>query len=125
MTSRARRRSRWASPATGWVRLAHLSPNTPPVDVYLYYFGDPTARLAPHHVSYGTVSPYQQVPPGDYTVSMRAAGATPKAKPVLSTGFWVGAGDAYTVAGWGPRPGCGCRSSRTASPCRRAVPLSG
>src|SRR5690348_153892 len=26
---------------SGWLRLAHLSPNTPPVDVYLYSFGNP------------------------------------------------------------------------------------
>jgi hypothetical protein len=94
-----------ASPGTGWVRLAHLSPNTPPVDVYLYSFGDPHARLVLHHVSYGMVSPYQQVPAGDYTVSMRAAGAAPTAKPVLSTGFGVSTGDAYTVAGMGPASG--------------------
>ncbi|HEY6276502.1 MAG TPA: DUF4397 domain-containing protein [Streptosporangiaceae bacterium] len=94
-----------ASTGYGWVRLAHLSPNTPAVDVYLYNFGNPSARLVLHHVSYGTVSPYEQVPPGDYTVSMRAAGASPKAQPVLSTGFWVSAGDAYTVAGMGPASG--------------------
>ena len=58
-----------ASPGTGWVRLAHLSPNAPAVDVYLYNFGNPDARLVLHHVSYGTVSPYEQVPDGDYTVS--------------------------------------------------------
>jgi uncharacterized protein DUF4397 len=94
-----------ASTGAGWVRLAHLSPNTPPVDVYLYSFGDPTARLVLHHVAYGTVSPYEQVPAGDYTVSMRAAGAAPTARPVLSTGFWVSHGDAYTVAGMGPASG--------------------
>ncbi len=95
----------WASPGGGWVRLAHLSPNTPPVDVYLYSFGDPSARLVLRHVSYGTVSPYQHLAAGDYTVSMRAAGAAPTAKPVLSTGFWVSTGDAYTVAGMGPASG--------------------
>jgi hypothetical protein len=95
----------WASPGTGWVRLAHLSPNTPPVDVYLYSFGDPSARLVLRHVSYGTVSPYQEVPAGDYTVSMRAAGASPTAQPVLSTAFRVSTGDAYTVAGMGPESG--------------------
>jgi hypothetical protein len=95
----------WASPGTGWVRLAHLSPNTPPVDVYLYSFGDPSARLVLRHVSYGMVSPYQEVPAGEYTVSMRAAGAAPTAQPVLSTGFSVSAGDAYTVAGMGPASG--------------------
>src|SRR6266699_2636132 len=64
-----------ASPTGGWVRLAHLSPNAPAVDVYLYSFGNPQARLVLHHVSYGTVSPYQDVPAGDYTVSMRSVGA--------------------------------------------------
>src|SRR5580658_65763 len=71
-----------ASTGYGWVRLAHLSPNTPAVDVYLYNFGNPSARLVLHHVSYGTVSPYEQVPPGEYTVSMRAAGAKGSAPPI-------------------------------------------
>ena len=29
-----------AATGTGYLRLAHLSPNTPAVDVYLYSFGD-------------------------------------------------------------------------------------
>jgi hypothetical protein len=94
-----------ASPGGGWVRLAHLSPNAPAVDVYLYSFGNPHARLVLHHVSYGTVSPYEQVPAGDYTVSMRSAGAAATAQPLLSTGFGVSAGQAYTVAGMGPAAG--------------------
>ena len=94
-----------ASPGGGWVRLAHLSPNAPAVDVYLYSFGNPRARLVLHHVSYGTVSPYQEVPAGDYTVSMRSAGAAATAQPLLSTGFRVSAGQAYTVAGMGPAAG--------------------
>jgi Domain of unknown function (DUF4397) len=95
----------WAAPATGWVRLAHLSPNAPAVDVYLYNFGNPDARLVLHHVSYGTVSAYERVPAGDYTVSMRAAGAPASTQPVLSTGFQVSGNQAYTVAGMGPAAG--------------------
>ena len=94
-----------AAPGTGWVRLAHLSPNTPAVDVYLYPFGNSHARLVLHHVSYGTVSPYQELPVGEYTVSMRPAGAPPAAHPVLSTSFWVRNRGAYTVAGMGPASG--------------------
>ena len=94
-----------AATATGWIRLAHLSPNAPAVDVYLYNFGNPDARLVLHHVSYGTVSPYLRAPAGEYTVSMRAAGARGSAKPILSTGFEVHAGQAYTVAGMGPAAG--------------------
>ena len=114
-----------AAPAasTGWVRLAHLSPNAPAVDVYLYNFGNPAARLVLHHVSYGTVSPYQQVPAGEYTVSMRAAGAKGSAPPILSTGFAVGRGAAYTVAGMGPASGLRLQvmDDRLAAPAGHAL----
>ena len=89
----------------GWIRLAHLSPNTPAVDVYLYSFGNPHARLVLHHVAYGTVASYMRVAPGEYTVAMRTAGASPGSAPVLSTTVHVMAGDAYTVAGLGSATG--------------------
>ncbi len=94
-----------ASTGVGWIRLAHLSPNTPAVDVYLYSFRDPSAKIVLHHVTYGTVSGFEQVPVGDYTVAMRAAGAKPGSKPVLSTAVDVATGHAYTVAGMGPASG--------------------
>jgi hypothetical protein len=93
------------SQSVGWIQLAHLSPNTPAVDVYLYSFGDPTAQIVLKHVSYGTVSPFEQVAAGDYTVAMRLAGAVASSKPVLSTAVDISAGDAYTVAGMGPASG--------------------
>jgi len=90
---------------TGWIRLAHLSPNTPPVDVYLYSFGGSKAMIVLHHVGYGAVSPYEQVATGEYTVAMRGAGAPPSSPPVLSTSVSIAAGAAYTVAGLGPAKG--------------------
>jgi hypothetical protein len=90
---------------TGWIRLAHLSPNTPAVDVYLYSFGNSNAMIVLHHVSYGTVSAYQQVTAGDYSVAMRSAGATPSSPAVLSTSVDISPGHAYTVAGMGPESG--------------------
>ena len=95
----------WAASATsgtGWIRLAHLSPNTPPVDVYLYSFGNSDAQIVLHHVAYGTVSPYEAVTAGDYSVAMRASGAAPSSQPVLSASVTVKADHAYTVAGMGP-----------------------
>jgi|SRR5579875_2218362 len=89
----------------GWIRLAHLSPNAPAVDVYLYSIGDSSAMIVLHHVSYGTVSPYETVPAGDYTVAMRGAGKPASSPPVLSTSVDVQAGHAYTVAGMGPAAG--------------------
>ncbi len=94
-----------ASSGVGWLRLAHLSPNTPAVDVYLYSFGNPSAQIVLHHVAYGTVSGFEQVAAGEYTVAMRGAGAAASSKPVLSTSIDVLAGHAYTVAGMGPYSG--------------------
>src|SRR6266705_3692515 len=94
-----------AAAGTGWIRLAHLSPNTPAVDVYLYSFGNSNAKIVLHHVAYGTVSPYEAVPAGDYSVAMRSAGAAASSQPVLSTSVTVKAGHAYTVAGMGPEKG--------------------
>ena len=91
--------------STGWIRLAHLSPNTPPVDVYLYSFGNSHAMIVLHHVAYGTVSPYEKVKAGEYTVAMRGAGAPRSSQPVLSTSVQVTAGGAFTVAGMGPAKG--------------------
>jgi Domain of unknown function (DUF4397) len=90
---------------TGWVRLAHLSPQMPPMDVYLYSFGHSRARIVLHHVAYGTVSPYKTVAAGDYSIAMRTAGAPPASQPVLSGSVTVRAGRAYTAAAVGPRPG--------------------
>jgi hypothetical protein len=94
-----------ATTGTGWIRLAHLSPNTPAVDVYLYSFGNSNAMIVLHHVAYGTVSPYESVQAGDYSVAMRGAGASPTSQPVLSTSVTIAAGHAYTVAGLGPESG--------------------
>ena len=94
-----------ATAGTGWIRLAHFSPNTPAVDVYLYSFGDTSAQIVLHHVSYGDASPYEGVPTGDYTVAMRGAGASATSSPVLSASVDVVAGHSYTVAGLGPESG--------------------
>ena len=95
-----------AAPAgSGWLRLAHLSPNTPPVDVYLYSFHNPNAMIVLHNVAYGTVSGYETVPSGEYTVAMRGAGAAPSSPPVISTTVNVHRAAAYTVAGMGPANG--------------------
>ncbi|SHG93908.1 DUF4397 domain-containing protein [Geodermatophilus nigrescens] len=86
----------------GLLRLAHLSPDTPAVDVYVDSVADPAAGQVFPAVGYGTVSDYQTVPVGTYAISMRAAGAAPDSPPVLSTTVQVGTDSARTVAGVGP-----------------------
>jgi hypothetical protein len=89
----------------GWVRCAHLSPDAPAMDIYMYQFGDPDHPTVLRHVKYGGVSEYMAVSPGQYTVAMRDADAPASSPPVLTTSFIVNAGTAYTVAGVGPKSG--------------------
>ncbi|MBA2390242.1 MAG: DUF4397 domain-containing protein [Geodermatophilaceae bacterium] len=91
-----------ASAATGsYLRLAHLSPDTPEVDVYVVSAADPQDRIVLEGVGYGTLSEYQSVAGGTYTVSMRPAGADDSTPPVISTTLTADEGNAYTVAGVG------------------------
>jgi len=84
-----------------YLRLAHLSPDTPKVDVYVASVADPGNSIVVPGVGYGAVSPYRPVAPGSYVVSMRAAGAPKDSPPVISTTVDAKAGQAYTVAGTG------------------------
>ena len=86
----------------GWVRCAHLSPNSAPVDIYLYSVGDPKAMDVLRHVPYGKVGMYMKMPTGDYTAAIRRAGAPASTPPMLSATLMVQARRAYTVAAMGP-----------------------
>ncbi|MBS2963493.1 DUF4397 domain-containing protein [Actinocrinis puniceicyclus] len=94
-----------ATSTLGWIRLAHLAPGMPPVDLYLSPANSPGAQSGQSvlpHLAYGTVSPYQTVKPGDYIVAMRSAGNAASADPVTTAQVTVTAGQAYTVAAIGP-----------------------
>ena len=93
------------SSGMGWVRCAHLSPNTAPVDIYMYSFGDPMAMDVLRHVPYGEVGMYMKMPAGQYSAAIRPAGAPASTTPVISASFMVRAGQAYTVAAIGPARG--------------------
>lgn len=84
-----------------FLRLAHLSPDTPQVDVYLTAFGRPDFHQRVNGVGYGVVSDYQAIQPGEYTIAMRPTGADPATKPVISATLNAQRGHAYTVAGLG------------------------
>lgn len=90
-----------AAAAQGWIRLAHLSPDTPKVDVYLSSFGRADQPTVLRGVGYGTFSDYQRVSAGSYTVAMRAEGAPASEPPVLSTTVRIEPDSAATVAGMG------------------------
>jgi hypothetical protein len=97
------------SQKVGYVRLAHLSPDTPDVDVYLASTSHAIPEKVFHGVGYGVVSPYLALPVGTYSVSMRASGADPSTPPVLTATVTVASGHAYTVAGVGTHAELGLR----------------
>lgn len=97
-----------AESTVGYVRLAHLSPDTPAVDVYLDAPGDGKPQVFPA-VGYGVVSTYLPLPAGRYAVAMRQAGAPADEPPVLTTEVAVTSGSAYTVAGVGRYADLGLR----------------
>lgn len=94
-----------ASPAhaqdVGYVRLAHLSPDTPEVDVYLSSQSSGFKEQIFRGVGYGIMSKYLTLPVGGYAVAMRASGAAATTPPVLTTQVSVTSGGAFTVAGVG------------------------
>jgi hypothetical protein len=90
-----------AAPEEGWIRLAHLSPDTPKVDVYVASFGNDDDPTVLRSVGYGMFSPYQRVPAGSFTIAMRLEGASASEPPVLSTTVQLQADSAVTVAGMG------------------------
>ena len=92
-------------PQDGWVRIAHLSPQAPAMDMYLYPFGNPAHPAVLKDVGYGDVSAYRALGPGQYTVAMRGFDAPATSRPALISSFMVKAKTAYTVAALGPDPG--------------------
>lgn len=83
---------------TGLLRIAHLSPDAPAVDVTVTPVSTGAGTVAVPALGYGSVSDYRSVPAGTYTVGIRGAGAGPGSPPALSTTVRIGSGTARTVA---------------------------
>ena len=90
-----------ANGGPGWVRLAHLSPDTKAVDVRVSSLSGDTTLFTLSGVAYGAVSPYRQLPGGTYTVTMVPSGKSMASKPLLSAAVKVQTGKASTVAAFG------------------------
>ena len=79
------------------VRVAHLSPDTPGVDVYVD--GQPVVT----NMGFQVVSDYLVLEAGPHHLEVRPSGADPSSPAVLAQDVTLEAGTAYTVAGVGPR----------------------
>ena len=86
------------------LRIAHLSPDTPAVDVALAPLpgdgaplDDPGPAIATG-LHYGDLSQYRGLAPGSYALSVRRAGSGPRTPPALSLRIDLPPGGARTVA---------------------------
>jgi hypothetical protein len=83
-------------PGVGWIRVGHLSPKVPPVDIYFAPFGQ-AEKVVIRKAGYGAVTPYSSLGPGKYTLSMRPADAAPATPPALSATIEVAERNAYSL----------------------------
>ena len=94
-----------ASPASAQepvsIRLAHLSPTTPPMDVYAAPAGGGEESVVLSDMGYGAVSSYVDLAPGAYVFTWRRAGSPATDPGMLTLSAELEAGSAYTVAGVG------------------------
>lgn len=91
-----------AAATTGWVRIAHLSPDTKAVDITLSSLsGAQTQLFKLSNVRYGAVSEYLKLPEGTYALAMVPAGAPAGSTPVVDGEVSVSSSKAETVAAIG------------------------
>jgi hypothetical protein len=83
-------------PGVGWIRVGHLSPKVPPVDIYFAPFGQ-AEKVVIRKAGYGAVTPYSSLGPGKYTLSMRPADAAAGTPPALSATIDVAERSAYSL----------------------------
>ncbi len=81
--------------ADALVRVAHFSPDTAGVDVWV------DGQRLLQNVGYDTVSDYVPLPAGDHQFALRPFGASETSKAILSAKAALVASTAYTVAGVG------------------------
>ena len=82
------------------LRVAHFSPDTPPMDVYATGF-DGKEQLVLPKLGYGQVSEYLPLTAGLYAFSMRPAGSPATDEAVLRVSADLAARTSYTFAAFG------------------------
>ena len=91
-----------AAEDTALLRVAHLSPDSPAVDVAVAPSADgPLTDPGPDvaaGLAYGDVGAFTTLPAGSYAVSIRAAGAPRSTPPSLSVRVELAQGQAHTLA---------------------------
>jgi len=84
----------------GWIRVAHLSPDTKEVNVQLSALSGGEELFALEGVGYGAVSDYRPIPAGNYVVSMIPT-TDSDSTPLISASVKIEQGKSITVAAFG------------------------
>jgi len=82
------------------IRVAHFSPDTPPMDVYAAGFDGAESLVLPK-LGFGEVSQYMNLPAGTYAFSMRPQGSPATSTAALRVSASLGEGGIYTFAAFG------------------------
>jgi len=90
-----------AQEANAHIRLAHFSPDTPEMDVYVAGFDGEETRVL-EGLGYGEVSDYAALPAGSYTFLLRPMGAPAESAPAVTASADLAESAAYTFAAMGP-----------------------
>lgn len=90
-----------ATGESGWLRVAHLSPDTKAVDVQLTALSGGESVFDVSDVAYGAISDYVSVPVGTYVVSMVPADAASDTPPVVQASVRIASDTTITVAAFG------------------------
>ncbi|MET0590074.1 MAG: DUF4397 domain-containing protein [Naasia sp.] len=85
----------------GYVRFAHLSPDTTPLDARIAPEGADVPIGGQDALGYGGVSSYVPLPAGSYSVELVPSGAAEGTAPVVFGGLELAAGEAVTIAAIG------------------------
>lgn len=110
------------TPTPGQLRLGHLSPSTPAVDIYL---GPPGAvALLAGDAGYGAVTGYRSLDPGRYDVELRPAGAAADSAPALTSAVDVAPGSVQSLLFFDTGAG-GAAQGQLLADDLTAVPRSG
>lgn len=82
------------------IRVAHFSPDTPPMDVYAAGFDGAESLVLPK-LGFGEVSQYMHLPAGTYAFSMRPHGSPATSTAALRVSADLADGGTYTFAAFG------------------------
>ena len=90
-----------ATATDGWLRIAHLSPDTKAVNVKVTALSGGTETIQLDNVAYGSVSAYMHLPSGTYVISMYPGNANSATKPMVTASIKIVQGKSVTVAAFG------------------------